>query len=133
MSITERPINERIDPCKNVIIECGNKRLTLGINTITGEANELIMDIPGLPNIAGSTTQAHREARDIMQATANELGISIRYEFSTFPSFSQKMAQWALDPEKGRAIFERDIVRKPCFLFPLLTAIKTFYPQEAAT
>jgi len=40
---------------------------------------------------------------------------------------------WALDPKKGRAIFEWDDVRKPCLLAPLFTAIKTFYPQETTS
>jgi hypothetical protein len=68
-----------------------------------------------------------------MQAAADQTGRPMRYEFSTFPAFSPRMMMWALDPKKGRAIFEWDDVRKPCLLAPLFTAIKTFYPQETTS
>jgi hypothetical protein len=133
MAIAEKAMNECINSCRRFVIERGNKRLTLGINTVTGVADEIIMNIPGLPRTAGSTTRVHIEAKNLMQATANELGMPIRYELSVFSPFSKKMVEWALDPEKGKAVFEWDIVHKPCFFIPLLTAIKTFYPQKTAS
>jgi len=133
MALAELSSGERSDPCIRTTIECGNKSLTLAVNTDSGRATTQISTISGVTKVLGSTTCVYKEARGLMQAAADETGKPIRYEFSTLPAFSPAMMKWALDQKKGRGVFEWDIVRKPCLLAPWFIAIKTFYPQEATS
>jgi hypothetical protein len=53
--------------------------------------------------IPGTTTLLYEKAREIMQSEADETGETWGYFFRTSDS---SMAEWALDPEKGRGIFD---------------------------
>jgi hypothetical protein len=128
--LAERETKECIEPCMRTVIEYGNRRLSLSINTVSGKANESVRNIEGLARVEGSMTKVHTLARSVMQEAANRLGKPIYFEFSTFPDFGNKMIPWALDPQKGKAVFDWDVVKKPSRLFPLFTAEKTFYPKE---
>lgn len=105
--------------------ESGNKRLTLAVDVTTGEANTRVSTIPGKPKTPGATTQVYTEARDLMQATANQLGRPIHYEFSTV--FTKSMRLWAGDPQKGAKIFNWDEVN-PNYKGHIFRALKTFNP-----
>lgn len=106
--------------------ESGNKRLTLTIHVTIGEANTRIDTIQGKPRVSGATTQVYTEARDLIQATANELGRPIRYVFSTV--FIDSIRLWAIDPERGAGVFNWDKVDPNDFSRGIFTAVKTFYP-----
>jgi hypothetical protein len=104
--------------------ESGNKRLKVAIDVTTGEANTSLKNIQGKPNVPGATTRVYTEARDLMQATANQLGRPICYEFG---AFVDSMKLWASDPEKGAKIFNWDEVN-PRYQRHILRAIKIFHP-----
>ncbi len=52
--------------------------------------------------IPGTTTALYRAAKKVMEVEATNLGAPIKY---TFRTDNDALIKWALDPDKGRAIF----------------------------
>ncbi len=90
---------------EGIYIEDGNKRLHVVIILPEAIALTRIETIEGEVKIAGSTTRLYSSALAIMQEVATGHSLSMSYNFYTE---NENLRLWALDPDKGRSIFQWD-------------------------
>lgn len=105
------------------IIE-GDKRLIIFVDMIEGLALTRVERIDNVPRQEGSTTRVYKKALKIFQALATTFQTPINYNFR---SDNPSMKSWALDLQKGQAIFEWDKLEMDG---DFLQATKIIKPQK---
>ncbi len=85
-----------------VRLSAPSRRLMVEFDTPARKVKTRVWQLEGAPKVPGLTTELYTKAHELMAEAATILGRPFDYIFITkYPS----LMQWALDPTKGKGIF----------------------------